>query len=97
MTTFFGAIADDFIGATDLAGLLARSGARVSLRIGVPADAPAHTPSREIIALNCRSTPATKPRRQRRQSLRLPRGHRLAGSYKSAAVWANVPAYNQPT
>jgi len=32
----FGAIADDFTGATDLAGLLARSGQPVSLRIGVP-------------------------------------------------------------
>ena len=36
MTTFFGAIADDFTGATDLAGLLARSGVPVSLRMGVP-------------------------------------------------------------
>ena len=38
MTTLLGAIADDFTGATDLAGLLARSGVAVSLRIGVPDD-----------------------------------------------------------
>ena len=36
MTTLLGCIADDFTGATDLAGLLARSGVRVSLRLGVP-------------------------------------------------------------
>jgi uncharacterized protein YgbK (DUF1537 family) len=35
-----GCIADDFTGATDLAGLLARSGVKVSLRIGVPTSAP---------------------------------------------------------
>lgn len=58
MTTFFGAIADDFTGGTDLAGLLAHFGARVSLRVGVPADPPANTASLEIIALKCRSAPA---------------------------------------
>lgn len=36
MTTVLGCIADDFTGATDLAGLLARAGVRVSLRIGIP-------------------------------------------------------------
>ena len=38
MTTILGCIADDFTGAADLAGLLARSGVRVSLRIGEPQD-----------------------------------------------------------
>jgi 3-dehydrotetronate 4-kinase len=55
MTTFFGAIADDFTGATDLAGLLARSGVQVSLRIGVPQHPPAETAPLEIIALKCRT------------------------------------------
>jgi len=32
MTTVLGCIADDFTGATDLAGLLARSGVQVSLQ-----------------------------------------------------------------
>ena len=36
MKPVLGCIADDFTGATDLAALLARSGARVSLHIGVP-------------------------------------------------------------
>ena len=58
MTTFFGAIADDFTGATDLAGLLARSGVRVSLRLGVPDSPPDHTAPIEIIALKCRTAPA---------------------------------------
>jgi 3-dehydrotetronate 4-kinase len=57
MTTFFGAIADDFTGATDLAGLLARSGVQVSLRIGVPQQAPENTAPLEIIALKCRTAP----------------------------------------
>jgi uncharacterized protein YgbK (DUF1537 family) len=57
MTTYFGAIADDFTGATDLAGLLARSGARVSLRIGVPREPPADSAPLEVIALKCRTAP----------------------------------------
>ncbi|MEE4187699.1 MAG: 3-oxo-tetronate kinase [Roseobacter sp.] len=57
MNTFFGAIADDFTGATDLAGLLARSGCPVSLRIGVPDEPPAQTAAFEIIALKCRTAP----------------------------------------
>lgn len=57
MTTFFGAIADDFTGATDLAGLLARSGVPVSLRIGVPDTTPSDTAPFEVIALKCRTAP----------------------------------------
>jgi 3-dehydrotetronate 4-kinase len=57
MTSFFGAIADDFTGATDLAGLLARSGVKVSLRIGVPQHPPVNTASLEIIALKSRTAP----------------------------------------
>ena len=57
MTTFFGAIADDFTGATDLAGLLARSGIPVSLRIGVPEGLPEDTAVFEVIALKCRTAP----------------------------------------
>jgi uncharacterized protein YgbK (DUF1537 family) len=53
-----GAIADDFTGATDLAGLLARSGARVSLRIGVPEEPPSQTAPYEVIALKIRTIPA---------------------------------------
>lgn len=57
MTTLLGCIADDFTGATDLAGLLARSGARVSLRIGLPTEPPADTAAFEVIALKCRTAP----------------------------------------
>ncbi|QLH13031.1 four-carbon acid sugar kinase family protein [Paracoccus pantotrophus] len=57
MTTFFGAIADDLTGATDLAGLLARSGVAVSLRMGVPSAPPQTTAPVEIIALKCRTAP----------------------------------------
>jgi uncharacterized protein YgbK (DUF1537 family) len=57
MTTVLGCIADDFTGATDLAGLLARSGVRVSLRIGVPDEAPTETAAFEVIALKSRTAP----------------------------------------
>ncbi|WP_323764624.1 3-oxo-tetronate kinase [Marinovum sp.] len=57
MTTVLGCIADDFTGATDLAGLLARSGVRVSLRIGVPDSPPTETAAFEVIALKSRTAP----------------------------------------
>jgi len=69
MSTLFGAIADDFTGATDLAGLLARSGVPVSLRIGVPREAPAETAPLEIIALKCRTAPVEQAVAEARASL----------------------------
>ncbi|SFD17321.1 3-oxo-tetronate kinase [Tropicimonas isoalkanivorans] len=62
MAVVLGCIADDFTGATDLAGLLARSGIAVSLRMGIP-DAPpetAETAAFEIIALKCRTIPVAE-------------------------------------
>ena len=55
--TVLGCIADDFTGATDLAGLLARSGVRVSLRIGVPDGPPEDAAAFEVIALKIRTAP----------------------------------------
>lgn len=55
--TILGVIADDFTGATDIAGLLARSGVRVSLRIGVPDTPPNNTSAFEVIALKSRTAP----------------------------------------
>ncbi|MEM9429110.1 MAG: 3-oxo-tetronate kinase [Pseudomonadota bacterium] len=60
MTTLLGAIADDFTGATDLAGLLARSGVAVSLRIGIPSGPPANTAAIEVIALKSRTAPVAE-------------------------------------
>jgi len=60
MTSVLGCIADDFTGATDLAGLLARSGVRVSLRIGVPKGPPDDTSPFEVIALKSRTTPVAE-------------------------------------
>jgi uncharacterized protein YgbK (DUF1537 family) len=60
MTTFFGAIADDFTGATDLASLLARSGARVTLRLGLPVEPPTDAAPIEIVALKCRTAPVAE-------------------------------------
>lgn len=57
--TLLGCIADDHTGATDIAGLLARSGIKVSLRLGVPSEAPeeADLSTFEVIALKCRNAP----------------------------------------
>ena len=57
--TILGCIADDHTGATDIAGLLARSGIRVSLRLGVPSIPPeqADLAAFEVIALKCRTSP----------------------------------------
>ncbi|MEO0665662.1 MAG: four-carbon acid sugar kinase family protein, partial [Pseudomonadota bacterium] len=60
MGTLLGCIADDFTGATDLAGLLARSGVRVSLRMGVPEDRPSDTAPFEVIALKSRTAPVAE-------------------------------------
>ena len=69
MTTLLGCIADDFTGATDLAGLLARSGARVSLRIGVPDVPPADAAPFEVVALKCRTAPVGEAVRDCRAAL----------------------------
>lgn len=69
MTTVLGAIADDFTGATDLAGLLARSGVRVSLRIGVPDAPPSDTAAFEVIALKSRTAPVAEAVAQVRDAL----------------------------
>jgi uncharacterized protein YgbK (DUF1537 family) len=60
MKTVLGCIADDFTGATDLAGLLARSGVKVSLRIGVPDSIPSDPAAFEVIALKCRTAPVAQ-------------------------------------
>ena len=57
--TALGVIADDFTGATDIAGLLARAGVQVSLRLGVPEHPPEDTAAFEVIALKCRTAPVT--------------------------------------
>lgn len=70
MTTVLGCIADDFTGATDLAGLLARSGVRVSLRIGVPSGPPTDTAAFEVIALKSRTAPAKQAVAESRAALK---------------------------
>ncbi|SDZ09907.1 Uncharacterized conserved protein YgbK, DUF1537 family [Jannaschia faecimaris] len=55
--TFFGAIADDFTGATDLAAMLARAGVPVTLRIGLPEAGSEAATTFEVIALKIRTNP----------------------------------------
>ena len=69
MTTVLGCIADDFTGATDLAGLLARSGVQVSLRIGVPSEPPTNTGPFEVIALKSRTAPVAEAVAETRAAL----------------------------
>lgn len=58
MTVVLGCIADDFTGATDLAGLLARSGVRVRLHMGLPSEeAGGDVAPFEVIALKTRTLP----------------------------------------
>lgn len=52
-----GVIADDFTGATDVAGLLARSGAIVRLAAGTPRSAMTDPADAVVIALKCRTAP----------------------------------------
>ncbi|MEL6509758.1 MAG: 3-oxo-tetronate kinase [Pseudomonadota bacterium] len=68
MTIRLGCIADDFTGATDLAGLLARSGLPVSLRIGTPTDTTDFAPF-EVIALKIRTNPVEDAVAQALQAL----------------------------
>lgn len=58
MSIALGCIADDFTGASDLAAILARSGHKVGLRIGVPSAEDDSAPAPfEVIALKCRTEP----------------------------------------
>ncbi|MBP6999988.1 3-oxo-tetronate kinase [Amaricoccus sp.] len=67
--TLLGCIGDDLTGSTDLAGLLARSGAPVSLRMGVPTDPPAEAAPIEVIALKCRTAPVAEAVAETRAAL----------------------------
>jgi uncharacterized protein YgbK (DUF1537 family) len=59
MTLLLGCIADDFTGATDLAGMLVRAGMRTVQMIGIP-QAPLPTDvDAVVIALKSRTTPAS--------------------------------------
>ena len=69
MSTYLGCIADDFTGATDLAGLLARSDVQVSLRIGVPEEPPSGTAPFEVIALKSRTAPVAEAVAECRRAL----------------------------
>ncbi|SEW26205.1 Uncharacterized conserved protein YgbK, DUF1537 family [Cognatiyoonia koreensis] len=68
--TLFGVIADDFTGATDIAGLLSRAGVKVSLRIGVPSEQPSQTSPFEVIALKSRTAPVAEAVAETRAALR---------------------------
>ena len=57
MGTRIGIIADDFTGATDAGALIARTGADVRLRTGLPDGPPGETGEIEIVALKIRTVP----------------------------------------
>lgn len=67
-----GVVADDFTGATDIAGALAQGGMRVMLTIGAPAQKP--PPPREfdaaVVALKSRALPAAAAVSQSRAALK---------------------------
>jgi uncharacterized protein YgbK (DUF1537 family) len=53
-----GCIADDFTGATDLAGILVRAGMRTIQTVGVPAGPPGAEADAVVVALKTRTAPA---------------------------------------
>ena len=58
MTPLLGCIADDFTGATDLAGMLVKAGMRTVQLIGVPAGPPPEGADAIVVALKSRTVPA---------------------------------------
>jgi uncharacterized protein YgbK (DUF1537 family) len=60
MTVLLGCIADDFTGATDLAGMLVKAGMRTVQLIGVPDGPPPRDVDAVVIALKSRTVPAAE-------------------------------------
>lgn len=58
MPPLLGAIADDFTGATDLAGMLVKNGMHCAQMIGVPSGPPPDGLDAIVVALKSRTTPA---------------------------------------
>jgi uncharacterized protein YgbK (DUF1537 family) len=58
MTVLLGCIADDFTGATDLAGMLVKAGMRTVQLIGVPDGPPPEGADAVVVALKSRTVPA---------------------------------------
>ncbi|MCO5732289.1 3-oxo-tetronate kinase [Rhizobium sp. SSA_523] len=97
MSIVLGAIADDFTGATDLAGLLARSGVPVGLRMGLPQpEETAEAPSPiEIVALKIRTQPVEQAIDEARQALRWLRQQGATRIYwKYCSTFDSTPAGN---
>ena len=70
-----GVVADDFTGASDIANTLARSGARTTLHLGLPADLDAGDDA-AVVALKSRSIPAAEAVAQSLEAARALRGGR---------------------
>lgn len=60
MTVLLGCIADDFTGATDLAGMLVKAGMRTVQLIGVPDGPPPEGADAVVVALKSRTVPAAE-------------------------------------
>ena len=60
MSILLGCIADDFTGATDLAGMLVKHGMRTVQTIGVPEAGPPEDVDAVVVALKSRTTPASE-------------------------------------
>jgi 3-dehydrotetronate 4-kinase len=64
MEILLGAIADDFTGATDLAGALVKRGMRTVLVLGVPSGSPPEEADAIVVALKSRTSPAVEAVRE---------------------------------
>ena len=100
MSILLGCIADDFTGAGDLAGLLARSGVAVNLRLGVPGDdagpgSAADVAPFEVVALKCRTEPADEAVAHALEAWRWLAGRGASRCYwKYCSTFDSTPAGN---
>ncbi len=96
MSVLLGCIADDFTGATDLAGMLVRAGMRTVQTIGVPEDARlAAGADAVVVALKSRTIPAAEAVSQSLAALRWLRGAGARQIYfKYCSTFDSTPAGN---
>lgn len=73
-TPWLGVVADDYTGATDLAGMIARQGLRVVQYLGVPDEVLATDVDCVVVALKNRSTPAAEAVAEAREAAEWLRG-----------------------
>lgn len=95
MGALIGCIADDFTGATDLAGMLVKAGMRTVQMVGVPQATPPGQTEAVVIALKSRTSPAAEAVRESLAALAYLRGLGVEQVYfKYCSTFDSTPAGN---